>query len=148
MKTEDILHWQIYICSCPCERHYYSFICQHQFENFVFVMSVRTDTQYYLSSFFYSPTWLLENSFIFCWLSMVPPVRKHISPLPAWLVGKIASHLPAWPITKSNSHLPIWVWALGQAQACADLCPLPLHFFPPSNCFLMSIPKFCRFSAK
>ena len=52
MKTEDTFHWHIYICSSLCKRLQYSFIRQHQFENFVFVMSPQTDVQYSFSSFF------------------------------------------------------------------------------------------------
>ena len=49
--------------------HYYSFIHTHWFENYVFVMSARTDVQYYLSSFFFSPARV--GSFLFCRLGLV-----------------------------------------------------------------------------
>ena len=85
MKTDDTFHWLIYICCRLCKIRYYSFHHRRRFVNFVFVMSARTDMQYYSSFFF----------FFFFFFSRAWPVGKHISLLPARPAGKIPSDLPA-----------------------------------------------------
>ena len=93
MKTEDPFHWLIYIYSRICKRRYYSFIRRRRFESIVFVLSARSDSQYYsYSFFFYITAWPLENLFLFCqpspacwktFFSFARPVRKITSHLPA-----------------------------------------------------------------
>ena len=45
--------------------HYYSFTCRRRFQNFVFVLSVRTDVKYYSSSSFCIQARPLKNIFFF-----------------------------------------------------------------------------------
>ena len=66
MVSEDTFHWRIYICSHLCKRHYYSFIHEFRFENFVFVLSARTHAPYYTSPFFIAQPSPLENMFLLC----------------------------------------------------------------------------------
>ena len=106
METEDTFHCHIFICSYLCKRLYYSFIRRRRLENFVFVWSVRTDPQYYSSSFSCSPALPLENSFLFWHPGPVRPVEKITINLPVRPFGKIASHFPARPFGKIISHLP------------------------------------------
>ena len=62
-KSERHNCWQIYIYYHLNKLDYHFFI--RRFENFVFILSARTDAQYYSSFFFSSPVQSLENYFSF-----------------------------------------------------------------------------------
>ena len=110
MKTEDIFHWHIFICSRQCKRHYYSFIRWCRFENFVFVL-------------------------LCLFLQPAPAVGKLIPLLPARSLRKHFS-FTARPIGKTTSHQPVrWkkLLSFGGPARCQNY----FSFAGPGPCRLL-----------
>ena len=86
-----------------------------RFKNFVFVLSARTDSQYYSSSFFCSQIRPLKNTFLFLPGRFGPFGKSSIMYHPSPALWKNS------PSCADPARRPGRVWASGQARARSDL---------------------------